>query len=479
MRRLMAFGLLLLASTSAVGADRPIPQDSERMAMRSRERLAWNRRTVGEAYERVGKKDPQWDELARKALELAAKMFALQGDPPIALADVQVPAKKAVEAGCDDPMILYLYARSSTDVNQEEYHKRIRRAADALATSGYPPIRRAAALLLATDEKATKKDPTPADREEVGRAVMDILELLRKSVDEDPRGFDWEDGWDRLLKTARAKAGWAEGDVKAGFDRVDARLANIRGVDALRLSTKGEFYTDWGWDARSTSFAFAVGEDRFRAFEDRVKQARVALEEAWRLNQNQPYVARRMLVVEKSIGGGDRQAMETWFERAMTTDGNDREACWTKLDWLDPKWYGGDSTDEMVAFGRACWATKNWHNGLSLLVVDAHNRKYTKLDPQVRGEYLHNLSIHSEICEAFEDHLKHYPNDYAERSKYAALCYLGGWIGQAHTQFVILGDHLTQWPTFPNVPLARLREYRERSAQMMKDHLAGKTPAKP
>ena len=117
-----------------------------------------------------------------------------------------------------------------------------------------------------------------------------------------------------------------------------------------------------------------------------------------------------MLSIEQGIGRGDRQAMETWFDRAMKANGNDREACWAKLDWLDPKWYGGDSTDEMIAFGRACRATKNWRNGLSLLVVDAHHRHYSRLDRQVQGKYLHDPKIHEEICIAFEDHLKHYPN---------------------------------------------------------------------
>src|SRR5258707_1186038 len=66
MRRLMAFGLLLLPSALAVGADRPIPQDAQRMGMRSRERLASNRRTVGEGFQGGGKEDPRLDEQARK-----------------------------------------------------------------------------------------------------------------------------------------------------------------------------------------------------------------------------------------------------------------------------------------------------------------------------------------------------------------------------------------------------------------------------
>ena len=479
MRRFMAMGLLVLTTGLAVGADRPIPQDAQRMGLRSRERLAWNRRTVGEAYDRVGKKDPRWDEPAREALDVAARMFAQQGDPPVMLADVQKPAKRAVEAGCDDPMILYLYARSSGGAKPEEYRERIERAADAMTASGYPPIRRATALLIAADNKTNQKDATLKDREEVGRDVEAALDLLPRSVAEDPRGFDWEDAWDRLLKVARADAGWAaEGDVKAGFDRVDARLAKIRGVDALRLATKGDFYIGWAWDARTAAIAPLVGEEQFRAFHERLEQARAALEEAYRLNPNQPNVAQRMLTVEIGIGG-DREAMEVWFERAMKADGNDREACLIKLDWLDPKWHGGESTDEMIAFGRACWATKNWRNGLSMLVADAHFRHASRLEWKELVKYLHDLKIHSEICEAIEEHLKHHPDDYPARSRYATLCYLGGWIGQAHAQFEILGDHLSPWQAFPNYPLATLKEFRATSARKMADYKAGKIPHNP
>ena len=34
-----------------------------------------------------------------------------------------------------------------------------------------------------------------------------------------------------------------------------------------------------------------------------------------------------MITVELGIGGGDRKAMETWFERAMKADPNNVEAC--------------------------------------------------------------------------------------------------------------------------------------------------------
>src|SRR6187399_3465098 len=42
---------------------------AEKAKARQAEMLGWNRRTMSEAYDRVGKKDPRWDDLARAAFE--------------------------------------------------------------------------------------------------------------------------------------------------------------------------------------------------------------------------------------------------------------------------------------------------------------------------------------------------------------------------------------------------------------------------
>src|SRR5262249_38319866 len=91
-------------TTIETRASAPIPQDAAAIEKRRHDRLAWNRRTLQEAYDRVGKKDPRWDEPARKALDLAARMFSLEIDPQITFNDVYAAARAALDAGCDDPM---------------------------------------------------------------------------------------------------------------------------------------------------------------------------------------------------------------------------------------------------------------------------------------------------------------------------------------------------------------------------------------
>jgi hypothetical protein len=454
MRQAIVVGLTLLVSAAAAGADKPIPQDAARMEKRSRERLEWNRQTLGAGYDRVGKKDPRWDQPAREALELAARMFSQQFDPPVRSADVHVPAKKAVDAGCDDPLIRYLHARTSvgTDFpNLEEYDRRLQDAAEAMSASAYSPYRRAVAVKVAGEVRARRPRLNKEGRPELERKLDAILDLLPKSIAEDPRNEDWEDAWYRELNGLIQAHRRLGGDYKAAFDRVDARLSGIPGIEALRLTVEVN-----------------VTDEQFRIFAARLGEARVALNRAWELRPFEPHVAGLMLTVEKGIGQGDREAMETWFERAMLTDGNDQLACWAKLDWLDPKWYGGPTTEPMMEFGRACAATRNWHNGITVLVADAHYRHWTKLPPgPQRVNYMRSPEVWNEIKAVYEEYFKHYPDDDAERSKFAMICYLGAHYPMAHAQFQALGDRLTVWTNGPRMPIERLKKARDHTATIM------------
>jgi hypothetical protein len=472
MRYAVFVGLPLLLAAPAAAADRPIPQDRARMEKRFQDRLAWNRRTLGAAYEKVGKKDPRWDEAARKALDLAARMYSLQYEPIVPYTEVHAAAKQAVEAGCRDPLILYVYARTSLAPNfpgAAEYDKRLQAASVAMAASGYSPFRRAVAIRTALDNKLS--DPTrlitPTDRPVLAQKLDVVFDLLRRSAAEDQRTADWDERWFDEINAAIRMHTQLSGDYKAAFDRVDAGLARIPGIEALRLVVKGNFYFYWGWEARGQGFAPAVAEEQARTFVERLGEARTALLEAWKRQPGQPNVARLMIDVENAIGGGDREAMETWFERAMLANGDDRGACLTKLDWLDPKWHGGDSPDEMLAFGKACAATKNWHTGIILLAADAHYRVAVMTGGRDGVKYLRTPAVWNEIRTVFDDYLKHYPDDNVVRSKYAVICYQAMYYHEAQAQFQAVGDRLAPWRGFPNMPLGAMKEARDQTARLI------------
>jgi hypothetical protein len=448
------------------------------MEKRRRERLEWNRRTVQGAYDTVGKTDPRWDEPARKAMELAARMFSEEVDPEITLPDVNQPAKAAIDAGCDDPLLVYLYTRSLVGPNfpgEEEMIRRMKDSAKALAASRYPAFRRAIALQLAGSYALSAKDAGEASRTEAESDFDAALGLLPESVATDERNAFWEDRWfdalNQLIKGYR-QLGVA---APAAYERVDAGMAKLPELRVLQLLVRGYFWCTYGWEARTRAFAPDVPAGGFEALQERLEIARKALTEAWRLRPDDARAANYLLDIEKSVGG-DRATMELWFERAMKADGDKYSACFTKLDWLDPKWHG--SVEEMLAFGRACRATRNWRVGITVLDGDAHLRYAFMLEPAEEMKYLGSPEVWSEIKSVYDEYLEHHPNADVVRSKYAALGYLGGHYREAHAQFEALGDRLTVWPNFPNIPLESLNRIRDDAARLVAGRpRAGDAPA--
>lgn len=199
--RVQQVAVTAAATADETRASAPIPQDAVAIEKRRHDLLAWNRRTLQEAYDRVGKKDPRWDELARKTLDLAARMFSEEVDPQVTFNDVYPAARAAVDAGCDDPIVAYLYARTSVGANDpgpEEALRRARAAAQGLAASRYPAFRRATALRSSIGVALYGKDPTDADREQARRDLDAMLALLEESVASDEHNEFWEKSWNRI-----------------------------------------------------------------------------------------------------------------------------------------------------------------------------------------------------------------------------------------------------------------------------------------
>ena len=168
----------------------PIRQDTASIQKRRREFLEWNRRTLTDAYDKVGKKDPKWDKLAHEALEHAARLFSLQLDPPVRMAEIYRPSKAAVDAGCDDPLVVCLLNRSARGKNypgQEEMIRRMKVSGKALQASQYPAIRRAIALELAGTHALSVKNPSDADKKEAEAFFDASLALLPESAKSDER----------------------------------------------------------------------------------------------------------------------------------------------------------------------------------------------------------------------------------------------------------------------------------------------------
>src|SRR5262249_159507 len=79
-------------------------------ARRQEARVAWARKTVSEAYEKVGHKDPKWDASVRAALPLLEELWEGKRSTETAQKVYEL-CVAAIQAGCDDPLVIYARAR--------------------------------------------------------------------------------------------------------------------------------------------------------------------------------------------------------------------------------------------------------------------------------------------------------------------------------------------------------------------------------
>ncbi|MEM6562600.1 MAG: hypothetical protein AAF656_13435, partial [Planctomycetota bacterium] len=119
------------------------------------ERLAFNRRTMVEDYQRVGTRDPKWDAQAVEFLDLVARRFTdasvteLYRDPttPTVDAGIRLGTQVVDELGCTDPLVRYCLDRlleDKTPGTLEPQH--VVDTANALLESNYTAFRKLNAL---------------------------------------------------------------------------------------------------------------------------------------------------------------------------------------------------------------------------------------------------------------------------------------------------------------------------------------------
>jgi hypothetical protein len=223
-----------------------------------------------------------------------------------------------------------------------------------------------------------------------------------------------------------------------------AYAAGAQGRPGYHLFS-GNRLIDSAWEARGGGWANTVTPEGWRLFGERLEAARRELEEAWRLDPDDPRPGARLIVVHMGLSTG-RNAMETWFRRAVAADPDDWTAYNNKLYYLEPKWHG--SHDEMIAFGRECLDTQNWRAGIPFMLVDAHET-VARQDggPGVDAKaYYADPAVWRDVRAVFDGHLVNAPDDVRRRSQFARYATLAERWPEADAQFRILGDNADYAP---------------------------------
>jgi hypothetical protein len=412
---LICLGLFIAACLALLSCGRKIsPQETKQSW------LDWNLKTTVGAYLEIGNTDPKWDEAATNALiEFArSRSESLDQDEDWA-AIIRTNCDAAVQSDCDDPMIRYLYIRfcmsqtNSPQVFADAFHK----MADDMEQSSYPPIRKfyAAARTL---NQVFYAYHTNVDRQLVGELGDDMAANLMTVLSDKttPPEEAYQACSEALYEFSGSKSRYED-----CYNKIEQPLFKNWPRESASWLLKGEAYIQMAWFARGNGYANTVTADAQKLFGEHLDEADKALNQAWKLNPKDYRIPLQMMEVELGQGKG-RDTMELWFDRAMELDPDDYEACSSKLNYLEPKWYG--STDDMLEFGRECVQNTNWGGRVPLILVDAHyNICNGYIDQSQRTNYWSQPDVWADVKSAYERFFELNPDAISYYYNYAWYAY--------------------------------------------------------
>ena len=414
------FVCLSLGFSAAVcGAEDPNsakpPDQTSKEEKDSAYRLKWNVDTLVGDYEKHGRRNPKWDASAKSALLIFAQVRTYSGKPEVTngLAKLGPAVNAALTDGCKDPLILYLAARFATPegkLSWKERGEQYRIAAEGLCHGEYAAIRKFYGALRAAEALNPGENHTPQDVHYWRREASRYLNEAVKDTAMPPS--EVYEACDQLLTQVKKN----EGQLAAFYEALDPILFKNWPSESSFFLLRGQFYREYAWQARGSTYANEVTQSGWTLFAERLSEAEKALTKAWELNPKNARIAWEMMGVELGQGKG-RSRMELWFKRAADLNPNYYDAFHAKLYYLEPKWYG--SPKDMLEFGRECVNSKKWGGQVPLILKDAHEALIKYEPAKDKAGYWKRPEVWKDINAAFEKFFALNPQENGWRHSYA------------------------------------------------------------
>jgi hypothetical protein len=406
------WGALLLTLASCT------PRQSETRE----DRLKWNLATLQGDYESHGHRDPKWDKDAGEALKQFAGIRVRPEDDLETRADlVGYSTESAVNAGCNDPLVKYLYCRYAPGNSTKTLVQRqdeFRLAARDLEKSGYSPVRKFYANVGAAEWLWARRNTNlwPEVRQFRAVALGDLGQALQDKTLPGEEAYQACAAFFQMVERNNR-------ELTNAYATIEKLVFSNRPKWATAYLIKADFYLLYAWRARGNGNADQVTEEGWRLFKERLAVSEQALNRAWALD---PKNARTPVLMMQVAEGRQkkRPEMEAWFQRAMKLDSNNYEACHSKLHYLYPQWYG--SRDDMLAFGHECVAATNWGGRVPLILADVHNELARSLPAEDQAAYWGLPGVWPDIQAAYEKYSQANPDATRFRYPYAAYAFRCG-----------------------------------------------------
>ena len=357
--------------------------------------------TTLDAYKKIGSRNPKWDASAIHALQIYARDIC---DPEVVAGttNYRVMAdefKKAVAAGCDDPLVRYADARLAdreVDANPflrlASYHDTV----EGLKAHPYPAIRQAF-MYARAGQYAFNNSAGRSDRAErmLEMCAIKLAEAIKERADRD-----------EIYQVSGILLGTTGPNGRKNlFDFLQARFA-FSGLtnNPVALVVEARFFVLWGWDARGNSSADTVTTEGWRLFEQRLAEARNDLQRAWDADPSDAEACAQMIEACAATG----QPSEIWFQRGKEAD----PACYavyaTRANYLQDRWGGSD--EALLQFARDCVAEGNWVERVPFILSGAYD--------MLGWEVAERPRAWAEMQSVYEHYLQLFPGNNAVRSAY-------------------------------------------------------------
>jgi Domain of unknown function (DUF4034) len=385
-----------------------------------KQRLAWNLKTTVEAYNRAGFANSHWDGPARQALTEFARGRADEvGSNEPWSEIISTNAAAAVEAGCNDPMVNYLFIKFSMSQtnSREAFLNAFCKMARDMNGSSYSAMRKAYASARALDQSFYTYGTNAFNHPETSEMMWMLFASVQAAMNDRTTP---EAEVNEISELALHLASGNEQNYDQFYHIMEKPMFQNWPDAYTPWFEKGKYYIHLAWKARGGGYANEVTAEGWTGFSNNLAIAQDALEHAWKLNPKKPEIAEQMMSVMLGQGGG-RDRMETWFNRAMDLNTNDYDACYQKLFYLEPKWYGSD--EDELAFGRECLESTKWGGRVPLILVDAHAFINSRNQEDAQTNYWKQPEVWADVKAAYERFFELNPDDDSYYQNYAWHAY--------------------------------------------------------
>jgi hypothetical protein len=373
------------------------------------------------AYDEAGRRDPGWDAHAREALEAFALLPT--GNDTNALVRFQAALKRALDAGCSDPLIRYLNLRfvhgaadDATAAGADAY----REAADRLMRSGYPDIRKFYGAVRAAEAwknaHGSNSDTTQVLSHFRRGAFFHLQPVLRAA---DTPFIEAYEATEELRRTIFSNSKQEDDILPVLVDCFETRWPQ----EARALTLCGRANVRLAWNRRGPGYADSVTEEGWQQFNRYIAKAERYLNRSWTMDSTLSDTAVAMMEVELGQGQG-RKRMELWFRRAMALDPACYDAAHAKAWYLQPKWYG--SAEDVISFGRECVESKEWKGRVPLMLWEAHRMLANDKATGLKDAHWKQPHVWDDVRDSFERFFELNPDAFGWRHDYALYAYKCG-----------------------------------------------------